>query len=67
MSEITFYTTGCPMCRVLKKKMDDKGLNYRIVDSIEEMEALGLMSIPALMVDGNLLLQAEAIKWANQQ
>lgn len=55
------------MCRVLKKKMDDKGLNYRVVDSVEEMEALGLISVPALMVDGNLLLQAEAIKWANQQ
>lgn len=66
-TKIVMFSTGCPMCRVLRSKLDAKHIEYDVNTSIEDMEALGLTSVPALMVDGKLLVQADAIKWVNQQ
>ena len=55
------------MCNVLKKKLDSKNIKYELIASTEEMEALGLTRVPALMIDDRLLLQADAIKWVNEQ
>lgn len=65
--EITMYSTGCPMCRVLRSKLDAKQIEYKVNTSIEDMEALGLTRVPALMIDGKLFVQADAIRWVNQQ
>lgn len=64
---ITLYSTGCPKCTVLKKKLDEKGVDYMVNNSVEEMTALGMTEIPMLSVDGNLLSFVEAVKWANAQ
>lgn len=32
MSEIKFYTTNCPRCKILKMKMDSKNVPYEVVD-----------------------------------
>lgn len=63
--DITFYSTHCPKCKVLEMKMQKKGINYIENNSIDDMEAIGLKSVPALSIDGNLLLFAEAVKWVN--
>jgi len=64
--KITFYSTGCPKCKVLKSKLDAKGLKYEVIDSAEEMLAIGLKSAPALKVDENPVMKfAEAVKWVN--
>ena len=64
---VKLYSIGCPMCNVLKKKLDSKHIEYELIASTEEMEALGLTRVPALMIDDRLLLQADAIKWVNEQ
>lgn len=64
-SEVIFYTTGCPKCAVLKKKMDQKQLSYRTVSSMDEMLAAGLKAAPALRVNGELLDYATAVNWVN--
>lgn len=40
--EIILYTTGCPACAVLKKKLDSKKIIYTENNSETEMEALGI-------------------------
>lgn len=67
MNEIVLYSTGCPKCTVLEKKLTDKGISYAINRDVDEMINIGIESIPVLKVDGELLNFADAIKWVNEQ
>lgn len=62
---VILYSTGCPKCRVLKKKLTDKHIIFEENNSVEEMESLGLVEVPALSVDGDLLEFSKAIQWVN--
>lgn len=64
--EVLFYTTHCPQCKVLAKKLTDKKVTYTTIDNIETMLALGLKSAPALSIDGGAPLNfKESINWIN--
>lgn len=39
---VILYSTGCPRCSVLKKKLEEKGINYTENNSVDEMLALGI-------------------------
>lgn len=67
MISITVYTTHCPRCEVLKKKLEQKGITwYNEIDSMEIMNDLGIKSVPMMSVnDGELMNFEEAIKWIN--
>lgn len=61
--EIIFWSTGCPKCNVLKRKMDDISLEYVTNSDVEAMLAQGMQSAPHLSVDGKLLDFKESIDW----
>lgn len=63
--KILLYSTGCPKCNVLSKKLDNKGITYTIVNDIDEMTELGIMQVPVLSVDGCLLPFDKAVDWVN--
>lgn len=63
---IILYSTGCPRCEVLKKKLDEKGVSYEIVTDTDEMLKLGMTAAPGLSVDGGLMDFSAAIRWVNQ-
>ena len=63
--DIIFYSTDCPKCKILKKKLDSKNLTYSLVDDVDVMLDLGLMSAPALSVDGKLMDFLDAINFVN--
>lgn len=67
MISITIYTTHCPRCEVLKKKLEQKGITwYNEIDSMEIMNNLGIKSVPMMSInDGELMNFEEAIKWIN--
>lgn len=64
---VDLYSTGCPKCRILEKKLSDEGIAYEKHTDVDEMLKLGLMSAPALGVDGKLLDFASAVQWIKQQ
>lgn len=64
---VVFYSTGCPKCGVLKKKLDAKGINYEENNSTMEMLSLGITQVPVLKVEDKLLEFSEANNWINQQ
>lgn len=66
-NEIVLYSTGCPKCRILLKKLDSKGLNYTENKSVEEMQELGITSAPVLKVGEELLDFKSAIRWVDKQ
>ena len=67
MGEIILYSTGCPKCAVLKKKLEKAHIAYRESTDIAEMRSIGLLSAPALMVGDDLLLFDDAVAWVNEQ
>lgn len=64
--EIILYSTGCPKCNVLKKKLAAKGITYTENNNTEQMVALGIDTVPILNVNGKLLNFQEAAAWVNE-
>ena len=44
------YTTGCPRCEVLKKKLEQKHIQFESVTNIDYMIAEGMTEAPVLGV-----------------
>ena len=64
------YTTHCPKCKVLEKKMALKGIEYEEEDNIDEIMKVaakaGVNSTPLLETDdGRILDFAEANRLLN--
>lgn len=66
---VKIYTTDtCPRCKVLKTKMDEKGILYESITDVKEIQKLGIMSVPYMQVDdGELMDFATANTWINNQ
>ena len=66
MEKMVLYTTGCPKCRILQKKLSDKGIGFEKCDDREVMSNLGMVSLPMLRLDdGRMLGYFEAVKYVN--
>lgn len=63
MESVILYTTGCPRCIVLKKKLNSKGILYEENNNVEEMLSLGINEVPMLKVGETLMDYSKAIKW----
>ena len=61
------YSTGCPRCEILKKKLDEAGISYSVCDDLQKMEALGIEYAPVLAVEGRFMEFMTAIAWVNAQ
>lgn len=65
MGEVILYSTGCPKCSVLKRKLEKAGIAFSESHDIEEMRSLGMMSAPALLVGDELMLFSDAVRWVD--
>ena len=65
MATPILYSTDCPKCKVLKAKLEQKGIEYYETDDIDILEQKGIMSVPVLAIDDNYMLFKEAINWVN--
>lgn len=66
MNKIILYTTHCPKCTILEKKLNNAGLSFEICSDIEKMKTMGMLQAPMLEVDGNLLDFSKAITWLKE-
>ncbi len=65
---ITIYTTQtCPKCKILKKKLEEKGIEYKEFNDEDEMQRMGILSVPVMDVDGEQLDFPAAIKYVNER
>lgn len=62
---IVLYSTHCPMCNVLSKKLDQKKISYEEINDINKMRQKGFLSAPMLEVDGELMDFKRAVDWLN--
>lgn len=63
--KIILYTTSCPKCLILKKKLDDKNIKYETEVNIDIIKEKGFFSMPILEVDGEALSFEEAVNYIN--
>ena len=61
------YTTHCPKCNVLEKKLESKNIEFEICEDIDLMLSKGIQQAPYLEVDNELMDFSKAIKWVNKK
>lgn len=64
--KILLYTTGCPKCRILEKKLTDKGIEFEKIDDRQAILADGIEEVPALKLPSGIILSYyQAVRWVN--
>lgn len=61
--KIILYSTHCPKCIILEKKLKDKGVTYDEVNDVDYMVNLGFTEVPMLVVNDRIMGFNEAVKW----
>lgn len=66
---VELYSTGCPKCNVLKKKLDNANIVYNLntTFNVEELITQGYDEVPLLKIDDRILRFSEAVDWVNLQ
>lgn len=73
MEKIILYSTNCPKCKVICKKLQQKGLGFTEIDCkadttyIEVLAGKGFKSMPVLQVGENYYDFIKANKWIGEQ
>lgn len=73
MDKITLYSTNCPKCKVVSKKLEMKNIQFDTVeakgrqDVIDMLAGKGFKSMPVLEVDNNFMDFSTAVKWIGEQ
>ena len=63
---VILYSTNCPKCKVLEKKLGDSKIQYEVVTDEDLMIEKGFLSAPMLEVDGTVMDFGKAMKWLKQ-
>ena len=58
----TVYSTGCPQCKVLIAKLNEKTIPYEVVSDIDVMIEKGIQSVPIIEAHGKLYPFKEALE-----
>ena len=64
---VILYTTHCPKCKVLTRKLQMAGVEFTESENIQKMLELGFKSAPVLVVDDEVYLFKEACLWADDR
>ena len=62
---VILYTTHCPKCMVLEKKLKSKNIEFVENTDTDLMISKGFETTPMLEVDGTAMSFGEAVKWIN--
>lgn len=62
---VILYSTHCPKCSVLEKKLSSSDINFNIVTDEDLMIKKGFISAPMLEVDGKIMDFKSAVEWIN--
>lgn len=63
--DIKLYSTHCPKCIVLEKKLQQKNISFEEINDVEIMAKKGFMQAPMLEVNGEVMDFKQANDWIN--
>ena len=61
--DVILYSTNCPKCQVLEKKLNANDIDYTIINDTDLMIKKGFMSAPMIEVDGDVMDFKSAVEW----
>lgn len=61
--QITLYSNGCPKCKILKTRIDEKNITYETCSDANIMISKGFKTVPMLEVDGKVMNYLESVNW----
>lgn len=64
--EVVLYSTGCPKCTVLKKKLQAKNIEFTEINDVSTMLKMGLDEVPVLKVDNKIMPFKKAVEWIKE-
>lgn len=67
---ITLYTSDtCGICRMVKMKLEKKGIQYKNEKNIDDLVAMGIQRLPVMKLeDGTMMVSVTEINnWINAQ
>lgn len=64
---VILHTTNCPRCKVLKSKLDQKNISYKMNTDVDLMIQKGFTTAPKLEIDGVVYDFKEAVEWIGEQ
>ena len=73
MEKVILYSTHCPKCKVLSKKLSLKEISFNEIDCRENNEVIsmlsekGFRSMPVLQVDDKFYNFSQSIQWIGGQ
>ena len=68
MNIILYKSMTCPQCKVVKMKLENKGIPFVEENDVDKMLLHGINHIPTLEVDGECLTDIGTInRWINAQ
>lgn len=72
MNIVLYKSTTCPQCKIVKMKLDRKGLSYteKLVDDMTaaELAEADIKGIPTMFVDGEKMTNQRLMcKWIDAQ
>ena len=62
---VTLYSTHCPKCIVLEKKLKEKNIQFNIVSDEDAIIKKGFMTVPMLEANDNIMNFQEAMRWVD--
>lgn len=65
--KVVLYSTNCPKCQVLEKKLNASGVDFEVCGDTDLMQEKGFQSLPMLEVDGETMDFMSAVNWANKK
>lgn len=65
--DVVLFSTNCPKCKVLKQKLEKKGIVFTEELDVNTMLELGIKQAPMLRVDDVLMDFQQSVKWVNAQ
>lgn len=67
MANVILYSTGCPNCKLLKKRLEQKGITFIENTDKQQMLSMNFVRVPVLEVDGEHMDFSKANKWIDNQ
>lgn len=67
--DIKLYSTHCPKCSVIAKKLEQKGIDFELIDDfdIQILIDKGFRSAPILVVNDEYMEFNKANEWIKEQ
>ena len=66
MDNIILYSTNCPKCKVLEKKLIQKNIQYTKIENLDILREKGFTFLPVLEVGSSTFNFKEAVDYINK-